>query len=97
VIVLFNKCDIFEKKMTAGKTIEIVFPNYEYGKDYRRSKEFMNSTFGILNDKFSKNRNVSFFYLNANKPDSVNSTIKNIYNSFQSENARLFLEGSNIL
>jgi hypothetical protein len=97
VIILFNKCDIFEKKMTAGKTIDIVFPNYESGKDYRRSKEFMNAAFGAVNEKLSKNRFVSYFYLNANKADSVNSTVKHIYNSFQSENARLYLEGANIL
>eukprot|EP01080_Neovahlkampfia_damariscottae_P006117 gene6117-10124_t len=97
VILLYNKCDIFEKKMTSGSFINKVFPEYESGKDYRKTKEYLMACFETISHKFSKKREIFAFYLSSNKVDSVNTSIKNIYNHFQSLNATAQMSGDNII
>ena len=97
MILLYNKCDIFEKKMSSGTFINKVFPEYDSGKDYRKTKEYLMNCFETISQKYSKKREISAFYLSSNKVDSVNTTIKNIYNDFQSLNARAQMSGDNII
>jgi len=72
IILFLNKLDIFKQKLSAGKSIDVAFPEFNGGSDYEESMDFIKEKFtNIIDPVTLQKRNIYMHATTATDTENI--------------------------